>query len=921
MHISPIGRLSACDRRFSAAFAVILAYGTLLTAILVAVPGGQSFTSNIDQGLQALAVCLGIVLCMWNGSAFHWLRPVLARHGGSTALIPLLTVSALLGILAGTLLDIYFSVALGHGTPTPYWDDLLFLSAYLLFLPATWLLAGHELTVGRSVRSLLDGLIVLCAIIACAWTPVLGPILQHATGGPWAKVVFSCYPVLSCLVLTSVILAWMHRPEPRRRPALALFSLAGGLLALSITVNMYKTLQGTYHTGDLCDAGWPVALMLCGLTAAVVRSESMRVQPSRTIQVIELDPPPVWRLFVPYMLLPIVLISALASWRSNNRDILLGTFSCDWLLAGVVTVRQVIELLENRRLIAEQSANERTLRYQARHDALTGLPNRRALQESVERMLKAARRDTTPCALLVLDLDRFREVNDALGHAVGDWLLQETAARLQALVPAAGGVARLGSDEFAALVPGRDAGEVQGLATEIIAAMKAPLLVEGQSISIGMTVGAAIAPEHGDEATVLLQRADVAIAVAKRDGISYCLYDPALDGTDAEQLTLLADLRESLEHGHLVLYYQPKVAMGSGQICGVEALVRWPHPTKGLISPDRFVPLAEQSGLIGPLTTWVLDAALAQCAAWVEAGLELQVAVNLSMRNLRDATIVALVEQLLQRHGVPSRLLCLELTESTIMTDVRGTRETLRRLADLGVRLAIDDFGTGYSSLSYLTTLPVHELKIDRSFVREMKTRSENQCIVALTIGLAHSLGLEVVTEGVEDAETWAMLAQLGADQAQGYYMSRPVPAEDIMQPIITWSALLSIGIELVDRQHQVLIGLINRLHEAMNHGRDGEVVGDVLNGLVEYMRVHFATEEQLMLRHAYPGYGEHKAVHDDFVQQVAATRAGFLRGEVVVTLPLAQFLRDWLTRHLLEMDKHMGAYLSGAADRDELPA
>jgi hemerythrin-like metal-binding protein len=316
----------------------------------------------------------------------------------------------------------------------------------------------------------------------------------------------------------------------------------------------------------------------------------------------------------------------------------------------------------------------------------------------------------------------------------------------------------------------------------------------------------------------------------------------------------------------------------------------------------------------------VLDTALAQCAAWAAAGLELQVAVNLSMRNLRDASIVALVERLLRQHGVPSRLLCLELTESTIMADVRGTRETLLRLADLGVRLAIDDFGTGYSSLSYLTTLPVHELKIDRSFVQQMKTQSQSQCIVALTIGLAHSLGLDVVTEGVEDAETWALLAQLGADQAQGYYMSRPVPAEAIIQPVIIWSTLYSGGIEKVDRQHQVLIGLINRLHEAMNHGRDQDVVEDVLNGLVDFVRTHFATEEQLMLRHAYPGYGEHKAAHDDFAQKVAATQAGFLRGEVVVTLPLAQFLRDWLIRHMLEMDKQMGAYLCAAVDRVELP-
>jgi diguanylate cyclase (GGDEF)-like protein len=415
----------------------------------------------------------------------------------------------------------------------------------------------------------------------------------------------------------------------------------------------------------------------------------------------------------------------------------------------------------------------------ATHDPLTGLPNRALLNARLDAAIRAPARDGATPALLLLDLDRFKEVNDTLGHQAGDALLVAIAGRLRVALRGAV-VARLGGDEFAALLPATHAAGAAAAARAVIAAVEAPLVVGGQALAVGASVGIARCPDHGRDATTLLRCADIAMYAAKRGHHGHAAYDPAQDGHDAGHLALVADLRAALVEGQLRLHYQPIVDLPSGAARGVEALVRWAHPARGLVPPDVFVPLAEQAGLIDALAQWVLAEALQQRAAWADAGLDVTVAVNLSLRNLRDRTLVDTVAAALARYGSPPARLCLELTESVVMADVEGTRATLERLAALGVRLAIDDFGTGYSSLAYLSHLPVDELKIDRSFVRRMAAHAPDQTIVASTIGLGHSLGLRVVTEGVEDRETWALLARLGADAAQGYYFAQPLPADEI---------------------------------------------------------------------------------------------------------------------------------------------
>ena len=421
--------------------------------------------------------------------------------------------------------------------------------------------------------------------------------------------------------------------------------------------------------------------------------------------------------------------------------------------------------------------------HDALHDALTGLPNRTLLADRFEQALRAGTRTSSTTALLLIDLDRFKEVNDTLGHHVGDQLLAQIGPRLAGALRGADTVARLGGDEFAVLLPSVDGlSGALDVASRLRQALGKAFRVEGVELDIDASIGVVISGAHGADAQTLLQRADIAMYVAKQQKRGVVVYDPENDDHSPERLSLLGQLRRGIERGELFLQYQPKIDLKTRQVVGVEALVRWQHPDRGMVPPNDFIQLAEHTGLIGPLTDAVLDMALAQVKVWADGGNHIPVAVNISARNLSDDAFADKVKDLLAKHDVASSLLEVEVTESAVMLEPEKATRILKELHSIGVRIAIDDFGAGYTSLAQLKNLPISELKIDKSFILAMHSNADDAVIVKSMIDLGHSLNMKIVAEGIETSDLVNSLADLQCDIGQGYHLCRPALPETLMQ-------------------------------------------------------------------------------------------------------------------------------------------
>ncbi|TMB71454.1 MAG: EAL domain-containing protein [Chloroflexi bacterium] len=407
-------------------------------------------------------------------------------------------------------------------------------------------------------------------------------------------------------------------------------------------------------------------------------------------------------------------------------------------------------------------------------------PQPGAARDRLDQAILLARRQQTRVALLIIDLDHFKEVNDTFGHQAGDQLLRQVGERFMAELRETDTVARLGGDEFAIVLLAADAAAAGLVAVKLLAALERPFIVEGQALDVGASIGIAVYPDHADTADSMLRRADIAMYVAKRSRRTHSVYTGDHDEPGDSRLALMAQLRQAINDGALTLHYQPIARLRDGRVERLEALVRWQRPGHGLVPPGDFIAFAEQTGLIQPLTQWVLQTALAQCGEWNRGGQPVGVAVNISMRNLLDPQLPDNVAQILRETGARPEWLTLEITESSIMAESQRTLETLQKLRALNVRLSIDDFGTGYSSLAYLHRLPVHEMKIDQSFIRGLISDEISGAIVRAAVDLGHKLKLAVVAEGIEDAATWQRASADEIDYGQGYYLSRPVPAAEV---------------------------------------------------------------------------------------------------------------------------------------------
>ncbi|HEY3437290.1 MAG TPA: EAL domain-containing protein [Actinotalea sp.] len=698
------------------------------------------------------------ILIQWLPAAVCWVAVYRSRRRSWEVLFSAAAVTA---FASG---NSYYYLALpvtGSAPPFPSPADVGYLSFTPLILIALTVAVRRRLPgLGWSVW--LDSVLGSLAA-ASVLAGVLSPVLLTAEAGSWslATVVSLAYPLADMAMVAAVIgIITLQDLRVGRQwmpliAALVIFTGTDVIYALQVAA-------GTYQPGTLLDGGWDVGLALVAVWVhGWARAGIGAPRPAP----------------VPVTSAPLAVPSV--AMATGLCMLVVGTQTHVTTLAVVLAGGTLLGAAVRTQVVFRQLVQMADLRRQARVDELTGLPNRRALYTDASTRLAARGRQQQ--ALLLLDLDKFKEVNDSLGHHAGDQLLVEVGRRLREQLRDGDLLARLGGDEFAVLVDNADHELAGAVAVKLRQALVEPFALEGVSLRTDVSIGIALSPEHGAGLSLLLRRADVAMYKAKTARSGHHIYVGKDDTHGDARLRTLEELHTALATGdQVVLHYQPKIDLATGDVRGVEALVRWDHPTRGLLYPAAFLYLVEEGGLMRSLTQVVLEKALDQAVTWRSNGTPLTIAVNVSASSLVDADLPENIAALLTARGLPPTALQLEITEEFLMADRDRARGILTRLRDQGIQIAVDDFGTGYSSLAYLRELPVDELKLDRSFIFPMADDARAAALVASTIALAHSLGLRMVAEGVEDHVAYTELARHGCDQAQGFYMSRPVPAAEL---------------------------------------------------------------------------------------------------------------------------------------------
>jgi diguanylate cyclase (GGDEF)-like protein len=706
---------------------------------------GDGFSPLVDGWLGALTQIVPAVAC--------WLA--LNRTRSRRLQVGLAAAAVTSYALANAVYII--SLSGEQALPFPSVAD----AGYLLYYPLT--LAALIALVHRQLRRLSWPVILDSAVGALSSAAVLAvllsPVLDTALKGPLtlATAFAVAYPLFDLVLIAGIVgIAATRGLDAGRRWAFLVVGLT--VFAAADVIYALRLAHDDYVIGTPLDAGWAIGLALLAVwvDGSALRDDSVRSGGTRT-----------WALAVP----------ALATAAGLGILVLSSQTPVSWLAVLLASVTLVMAAVRTH-LAYRQLLRMADLQSQARTDDLTGLPNRRALYADVPARLAVS--PGNPSALLLLDLDRFKEVNDSLGHDVGDRLLVQVGQRLTAQLRADDLLARLGGDEFALLLGDTGPEQAAAAAVRLQAALAEPFTLEGITLQANASIGIALYPDHGTDLTGLLRKADMAMYAAKAARGGHQIYVSANDSRGDDRLRTLQELRIALRDDELILHYQPKIDLATDSVCGVEALVRWNHPRRGLLYPDQFLTLVEEAGLMHEMTQVVLGKALDQAAVWQAAGRLLPVAVNLSASSLIDASLPARIAGMIAVRGLQTSALGLEITEDFLMADRDRAHTILTLLRESGIQISIDDFGTGYSSLSYLRDLPIDELKLDRSFVLPMADNARASTLVASTIALAHGLGLRIVAEGVEVESSYDDLARLGCDQAQGYYISRPLPADQL---------------------------------------------------------------------------------------------------------------------------------------------
>jgi diguanylate cyclase (GGDEF)-like protein len=721
-------------------------YGLLGFAIFAAVCGGLAARSAESRQRKAW-ICLTAGLTGWAVGAALWI--------------------------------IYVHVL--HQSPFPSFAD----AGYLLF-PVGAALAIALFPVGyvghSRVRYVLDGFIVAGALFEIAWVLVLSAVYEAGGTNAFALGLSLAYPVADIAILTVAAIV-LSRARTGRRSTLAMLTGGVVLMALSDSAFVYFTAKGVYSSSHIIDIGWAAAFLTFGMAAVISRraTETEVVVPQVPSRV------SMWLLYVPVAIAALVCIPAYLPTPGLGP-----IFVSSTLLMAAVMTRQYMVVRQNQRLL-------RLVADQALRDTLTGLANRDLFNDRLLHAVQVHENDSQSVAVLSMDLDDFKLVNDSLGHPAGDALLIQAAERLLGCVRTSDTVARVGGDEFAVLMEGLP--ELSRLvAHRVVAAFEAPFLIDGQQLLMRPSVGLAVASSANPDlsADLLLKQADVAMYSAKRSksgGLH--TFTPDMATTDPNEIELptdrgegtergaavrlLGELRHAIDHGDLAVYYQPKFDLRSGDVVGVEALVRWPHPKRGLLGPAHFLPLVRKRGLMRAVTDIVLTQALDDAAEWQSMGIGVPIAVNVFAPSLGDLDLPTYIASELAMRRLSPKDLTIEITEDFLLDNIDRTRSVLERLRQRGIRIAIDDFGSGYSALWYLRELAIDEVKLDRHFIAPIRVDARAAAVVRGVVDLAHVLGVTTVAEGVENVETAERLREFGCEVAQGYYYSPPVSAAAMM--------------------------------------------------------------------------------------------------------------------------------------------
>jgi diguanylate cyclase len=755
-HVGPVRRAQVpLSPRAALRLGLVAAMGACLAAYL----GGLALESHlphplVDVWLSQLTDWVPVAVCWLAVYRVGFRRPEV-----------LLTTVAMTMLAAGD--TYYVGPPIGPASPSyPSLGDVGYLLFYALMLAALVAVVRRDGR-GRGWSVWLDcavGSLGAASVLAVLLSPVLASDMTgHMSLATAVSVAYPMFDLLLVAAVTGIVVLRGLRGSDRWSLLIAgllVFATADVIYALQVNA-------GATAAGSPLNSAWAIGFFLIALYVNGARrrdgSASQEVSPATGATA---------------LVVSAAATAAVLGVLVRSSQVSLSR------LAVVLAAATLLAAAARTQIAFHQLVRMADLRRQATTDHLTGLPNRRALY--LQAGVRMAGPEPGRQALLLLDLDRFKEVNDSLGHHMGDQLLIQVGARLGEHLRDGDLLVRLGGDEFAVLLVHADHEQAAAVAVKLCAALAEPFTLEDIAVHTAASIGIALFPDDGPDLNTLLRKADVAMYKAKASADGHHVYGGADDTDFATKLRMVEELRTALTDGQLVVYYQPKIDLATGQVHDVEALVRWDHPTRGLLYPDRFLDLVEETGLMRAMTQVVLEIALDQAAAWHADGRQLTIAVNLSGSSLVDTDLPDQVAAMLAARDLPPSALQLEITEEFLMADRDRARDILTRLRSHGVQISIDDFGTGYSSLSYLRDLPVDELKLDKSFVFPMADDARAAALVASTIALAHSLGLRMVAEGVENDTAYTELAAMGCDQAQGYYMSRPVPAAQLEQWLST---------------------------------------------------------------------------------------------------------------------------------------